>query len=349
MNIVKKVCNWYFSKGALPYWGILFLDCSAVFFSGLTVYYFRHGGMGLAQDFWQVTNGLLLSLVLYVMAFFVFHTFRGVMRYASFVDLHGVVYSTATAGAAVCLLHQVEIRLGLTPYIIMPRLESAILIFIIATMMMWALRILVRTLHDLYRGADDIQKVFVYGCMQGGIALAKSIRENTTSKYRLGGFVSSDKSLSGNWLLGVQIYYDDDNLVSLMQKKRAKAIFVSPFVVEHFTRRTALIDELINADIKIFMMSDAEEWDGKSDLSHHQLREVEIEDLLPREKIEVDLVAIGSMLRDKRILITGAAGSIGSEMVRQIAKFSPAEFILVDQAETPMHDVRRIWRATIPH
>ncbi|WP_025881272.1 polysaccharide biosynthesis protein [Segatella baroniae] len=348
MNIVKKVCNWYFSKGALPYWGILFLDCSAVFFSGLTVYYFRHGGMGLAQDFWQVTNGLLLSLVLYVMAFFVFHTFRGVMRYASFVDLHGVVYSTATAGAAVCLLHQVEIRLGLTPYIIMPRLESAILIFIIATMMMWALRILVRTLHDLYRGADDIQKVFVYGCMQGGIALAKSIRENTTSKYRLGGFVSSDKSLSGNWLLGVQIYYDDDNLVSLMQKKRAKAIFVSPFVVEHFTRRTALIDELINADIKIFMMSDAEEWDGKSDLSHHQLREVEIEDLLPREKIEVDLVAIGSMLRDKRILITGAAGSIGSEMVRQIAKFSPAEFILVDQAETPMHDVRRYMARNYP-
>ena len=348
MNIVKKVCNWYFSKGALPYWGILFLDCSAVFFSGLTVYYFRHGGMGLAQDFWQVTNGLLLSLVLYVMAFFVFHTFRGVMRYASFVDLHGVVYSTATAGAAVCLLHQVEIRLGLTPYIIMPRLESAILIFIIATMMMWALRILVRTLHDLYRGADDIQKVFVYGCMQGGIALAKSIRENTTSKYRLGGFVSSDKSLSGNWLLGVQIYYDDDNLVSLMQKKRAKAIFVSPLVVEHFTRRTALIDELINADIKIFMMSDAEEWDGKSDLSHHQLREVEIEDLLPREKIEVDLVAIGSMLRDKRILITGAAGSIGSEMVRQIAKFSPAEFILVDQAETPMHDVRRYMARNYP-
>lgn len=348
MNIVKKVCNWYFSKGALPYWGILFLDCSAVFFSGLTVYYFRHGGMGLAQDFWQVTNGLLLSLVLYVMAFFVFHTFRGVMRYASFVDLHGVVYSTATAGAAVCLLHQVEIRLGLTPYIIMPRLESAILIFIIATMMMWALRILVRTLHDLYRGADDIQKVFVYGCMQGGIALAKSIRENTTSKYRLGGFVSSDKSLSGNWLLGVQIYYDDDNLVSLMQKKRAKAIFVSPLVVEHFTRRTALIDELINADIKIFMMSDAEEWDGKSDLSHHQLREVEIEDLLPREKIEVDLVAIGSMLRDKRILITGAAGSIGSEIVRQIAKFSPAEFILVDQAETPMHDVRRYMARNYP-
>lgn len=348
MNIVKKVCNWYFSKGALPYWGILFLDCSAVFFSGLTVYYFRHGGMGLAQDFWQVTNGLLLSLVLYVMAFFVFHTFRGVMRYASFVDLHGVVYSTATAGAAVCLLHQVEIRLGLTPYIIMPRLESAILIFIIATMMMWALRILVRTLHDLYRGADDIQKVFVYGCMQGGIALAKSIRENTTSKYRLGGFVSSDKSLSGNWLLGVQIYYDDDNLVSLMQKKRVKAIFVSPLVVEHFTRRTALIDELINADIKIFMMSDAEEWDGKSDLSHHQLREVEIEDLLPREKIEVDLVAIGSMLRDKRILITGAAGSIGSEMVRQIAKFSPAEFILVDQAETPMHDVRRYMARDYP-
>ena len=88
------------------------------------------------------------------------------------------------------------------------------------------------------------------------------------------------------------------------------------------------------------MMPQSEEWDGHSDLSHQQLREVEIEDLLPREKIEVDLVAIGNMLRGKRILITGAAGSIGSEMARQVAKFQPAELVLVDQAETPMHDVR---------
>jgi len=207
-------------------------------------------------------------------------------------------------------------------------------------MIMWGLRVLARSLHDTYRGADNIHKIFVYGCMQGGIALAKSIRDDS-SNYRLGGFVSDDKSLNGSWLLGVQVYYDDDNLVNLMQEKHVKAMLISPLMAEHFTKHTSLVDALIKAKIKILMMPSAEEWDGKSDLSHHQLREVEIEDLLPREKIEVDMVAIGAMLRGKRILITGAAGSIGSEMARQVAKFGPKELILIDQAETPMHDIRR--------
>jgi FlaA1/EpsC-like NDP-sugar epimerase len=88
------------------------------------------------------------------------------------------------------------------------------------------------------------------------------------------------------------------------------------------------------------MMPLAEEWDGKSPLSHTQLHEVDIEDLLPRDKIEVDMNAIKDMLTGRRILITGAAGSIGSEMARQVATFKPAELVLVDQAETPMHDVR---------
>lgn len=176
--------------------------------------------------------------------------------------------------------------------------------------------------------------------MQGGIALAKSIRNQNPLRFRLRGFISGDKSLDGSWLLGEQVHYDEVSVVELMKKQKVTTILVSPLQTENFTRRTSLIDALIAANIKIMMMPPAEEWDGHSDLSHNQLKEVEIEDLLPREKIEVDLVAIGSMLRDKRILITGAAGSIGSEMARQVAKFQPAELVLVDQAETPMHDVR---------
>lgn len=176
--------------------------------------------------------------------------------------------------------------------------------------------------------------------MQGGIALAKSIRNQNPLRFRLRGFISGDKSLDGSWLLGEQVHDDEDSVVELMQKQKVTTLLVSPLQTENFTRRTSLIDALIAANIKIMMMPPAEEWDGHSDLSHNQLKEVEIEDLLPREKIEVDLVAIGSMLRDKRILITGAAGSIGSEMARQVAKFQPAELVLVDQAETPMHDVR---------
>lgn len=340
MNPIHKFCNWYFSRGTLPYWCILALDCAAVFMSGLAIYYLKYGGLSLAQHFWQLTLGLGICLLAYVVAFFTFHTFRGVMRYSSFIDLSRIAYSNIAAGVFVCLVHQVEAYFGHSQFYMTPRFESAIFIYALATMIMWGLRVIVKTLHDTYRGDDSVQKVFIYGCMQGGIALAKSIRSQVPLHYRLRGFISGDKSLDGSWLLGEKVHYDEDSVVELMTRLKVTTLLVSPLLTERFTNRPTLIDALIKANIKIMMMPQSEEWDGHSDLSHQQLREVEIEDLLPREKIEVDLVAIGQMLRGKRILITGAAGSIGSEMARQVAKFQPAELVLVDQAETPMHDVR---------
>lgn len=341
MNIIRKLCNWYFSRKVLPYWCILAMDCIIVFVSGLLVFYLQHGGLGLAQHFWQVAHGLALCLIVYIISFFAFHTYHGVMRYSSFVDLHRVAYSTAAAGVGVCLLHQVQVHAGLSQYMLIPRIDSALMLFIVATMLMWGLRVIVKSMHDMSRGGSTIQKVFVYGCMQGGIALAKSIRNESPQRYRLRGFISTDKSLNGSWLLGEQVYDDDDSVVETMQKYQVSALLVSPLQREYFVSRTSLIDALIKAGIKILITpAEAEEWDGKSDISHQQLREVEIEDLLPREKIEIDMDAIGEMLTSKRILITGAAGSIGSEMARQVAKFNPADLILVDQAETPMHDVR---------
>ena len=341
MNTLRKLCNWYFSRKALPYWGILAMDCTIVFLSGLFVYYLQHGGLSFALHFWQVTFGLCVCLVLYVFAFFIFHTYHGVMRYSGFVDLHRVAYSTATASIGVCILHQIQVHGGFTPYLLIPRFENSLLLFIVATMLMWCLRVFVKSLHDISRGDDSIQKVFIYGCMQGGIALAKSIRNENPRRYRLRGFISTDPSLNGSWLLGEHVYLDDDNVVETMKKYQVSTLLVSPLQREKFITRTTLIDSLIKAGIKILISpAEAVEWDGKSDLSHKELREVEIEDLLPRDKIEIDMDAIGNMLRGKRILITGAAGSIGSEMSRQVAKYNPSELVLVDQAETPMHDVR---------
>ena len=339
-NMIRKICNWYFSRNALPYWCILTLDCTAVFISGLLVYYIQYGGQSLAQHFWSVTLGLLCSLIVFIISFMVFHTFRGVIRYSSFVDLHRLAYSTATACAIVCLFHQIEVHAGLSPYILFPRVGGSILIFIISTMLMWMIRVLVKSLHDIYCIPTTAKNVFIYGCMTGGVALAKSIQNSVDRKYHLKGFISGDPNLDGTWMLGVPVHYDTDGAVQNMKDDNATVLLVSPIQSERFTNRTTLIDALVEAGIKIMMMPQAEEWNGKSDLSHNQLKEVEIEDLLPRKKIEVDMEAIGAMLKGKRILITGAAGSIGSEMARQVAKFAPADLILIDQAETPMHDVR---------
>lgn len=341
MNPFRKFCNWYFTKKALPYWCILMIDGVAVYLSGLIAFYIQHGGLTLAQNFWSLTGGVLLCMIIYILSFFMFHTFKGMMRYSSFVDLHRVIYSTLAGMGGICLLHQIQIYTGWANHLLIPDLKSAFLIFILSTTMLCSIRIIVKSLHDTYRGTDTIKRVFVYGCMEGGVAIAKSIRSEVPARFKLCGFISDQPGDGGIWLLGKKVYEDNDGLLSVIKEKNISVVLVSPLMTEKFTKRTSLVDGLINAGVKIMMMPPVEEWDGKSDLTYHQLKEVEIEDLLPRDKIEVDMNAIGEMLSGRRILITGAAGSIGSEMARQVAKFKPANLILVDQAETPMHDIRR--------
>lgn len=340
MNLLQNFSKWCFSKRTLPYWCILAYDSVIVIASGFFVYYLQHGFTDLVENINRVASGMGICLLIYILAFVLFHTFNGVLRFSSFIDLRRVAYSTFTASFLVCIFHQVQVFGGLTPYMLTPRFFSGVQIFITATMFMWALRIMVKILHDNYRKGDDTLNAFIYGCMQGGVALAKSVRSQSPSRYRIVGFVSADKSMTSSWLMGEKVYFDDEHVVEKMKLNNVKVLLVSPLQTERFTHRTELIDALIAAKIKIMMMPPAEEWDGKTALSHMQLHEVDIEDLLPRDKIEVDMNAIKEMLTGRRILITGAAGSIGSEMARQVATFAPSELVLVDQAETPMHDVR---------
>ena len=340
MNIIKRVFLRLLSRGALPYWCILMVDCLIVFVSGLAVYYLQFGFQMLIDHFSHVSVGLIVSLLVFLISFFAFHTYKGVLRYSSFVDLNRLAYSVATSCAIVCLLHQMQVHDTFVPDLYFPRFKGAVLIFILATSTMWALRVFVKTFHDSLRNIVHAKRVFIYGCQTGGIALAKSVLNSVDETYRIAGFVSEDPTFEGTRLLGIPVYYDNEDLVQHMIEKKVSVLFVSPIKSLHFTNRSSLIDRLLAARIKIMMIPQAQEWDGKSELTHQLLREVEIEDLLPREKIEIDMEAIGKMLRDKCILITGAAGSIGSEIARQVALFRPSHLILIDQAETPMHDVR---------
>ena len=316
------------------------VDCLIVFVSGLAVYYLQFGFQMLIDHFSHVSVGMIVSLLAFLIAFFAFHTYKGVLRYSSFVDLNRLAYSVATSCAIVCLLHQMQVHDIFVPDLYFPRFKGAVLIFILATSTMWALRVFVKTFHDSLRNIVHAKKVFIYGCQTGGIALAKSVLNSVDETYRIAGFVSEDPTFEGTHLLGIPVYYDNEDLVQHMIQKKVSVLFVSPIRSLQFTNRSSLIDRLLAARIKIMMIPQAQEWDGKSELTHQLLREVEIEDLLPREKIEIDMEAIGKMLRDKCILITGAAGSIGSEIARQVALFRPSHLILIDQAETPMHDVR---------
>lgn len=339
MNFIKKFTNRFFSKGTLPSWYVLVLDCIIVMGSGYVGAYLDHGGLHFARKFWPITCGILLSLTLYVIAFGLFHTYKGIVRYSSFVDLQKVAMASVTGALATYLLSLSPIT-ACTAVFVMPSFTAVLVSFALTTLFMFLVRVAVKGIYDNFRNDEHAKNAFIYGVKEGGVSLAKSIRIQTPLQYTLKGFVSPEGDINAEYLMGVKIYKDGPELIKTMQDANVKVLIVSPLQTIHFREREELINQLMEAGIKIMMMPAAEEWDGKSELSHNQLHEVEIEDLLPRDKIEVDMNAIGQMLTGKRILITGAAGSIGSEMSRQVAKFAPEELILIDQAETPMHDVR---------
>ena len=337
-NLLSKFSTWYFSKKALPYWGILLIDMSIIFLSGLFVYVLNEGTMN------ALTNvGLLLETFaaygfFYLVGLRVFRTYSGVIRYSSFVDLQRIALAMLL-GTGLILLFRYATTFD-DHYLMPVSNRDLIFTFFLATLWMWSVRIVVKYIFDMSSHSFAAKRVFIYGARGGGIGLAKSMRNSESSNYRLQGFVSHEPEMQGRMMMGVRVYPDDDKLVEVMHVRNAEMLFVSPMQSDEFRKKDELINQLTEAGIRIYMMPSAVEWDGKSDLSFSQLKEVEIEDLLPRQEIKVDLLSVADQLSGNRILITGAAGSIGSEIVRQVATFNPASLILIDQAETPMHDLR---------
>ena len=340
-SYAHRLTNWYFTKRALPYWCVLTLDCLIVLFAGYVGAYLENGGNVFAQHFWPLTYGLLCCVAMFIVAFRIFHTYQGVVRYSSFVDLRRGVYASLT-GSVLSYALAVLLRACEVSNPLMPHLLGICTMMVLVTLLMCLERIIVRCLFDVYRTKGRTKRAFIYGVREGGVGLAKSIQNQIRPVYSLVGFVSPHGDLETKYLMGVQVRRDGPNLILHMKEAGATVMLVSPLQTEHFRAQEDLVNSLINAGIRIMLIPNAEEWDGKSDLRQEMLHEVDIEDLLPRDKIEVDMDSIGALLRGKKILITGAAGSIGSEMVRQIAVYKPAEMVLIDQAETPMHDIRML-------
>lgn len=336
MNSLFKLFHWYFSRKALPYWGIFLFDCLIVFLSGLLIYALNNGVYNTLSNFWLLAGSWGIYTLFYIVGFRMFRTYSGILRYSSFVDLQRI----GLAVLAGLILIYIGRQLGLNEYLAEVRMRDIVLAALLAVSLMWMIRVIVKYLYDLTYHQEQAERVFIYGVKQGGIGLAKSIRNQDPAKYILSGFVSDVNDIQDRLLMGVRVYANDKRLVSEMRKKHTNILFVSPLKSEDLRENTEMVNRLTENGIRIFMVPDVQEWNGKSEINHAQLKEVEIEDLLPREKIEVDMEAIGRLLNGKKILITGAAGSIGSEMVRQVSAFAPAELILIDQAESPMHDIR---------
>ena len=320
------------------------MDSLIVAFSVLAAHFIDEGATFMIQQYRPILWGLLITVVLFGFGFRAFRTYSGIVRYSSFVDLQRVAGATFI-GSALTLI--ASLLLADVPQVLLLSPRGVLVLFAISTFLMWVERVCVKRMFDSFR-MDEAVPVAIYGTKAGGISLANSISSVKVKKYRLKAFISDGQEMKNTVLMGKKVYLNGQGIAAEMKMLGVDTLLVSPLKSELFRENTAMVDEFIAAGIHIQMLPAAQTWDGKSDLTPSHLHEVEIEDLLPRDKIEVDMNAIGVLLEGKKILITGAAGSIGSEMVRQVARFEPAEMVLIDQAETPMHDIRLMMAKEFP-
>ncbi len=352
---VEKVLSWYFSRNALPYWGIIVLDFLILLLAGVVTYW-----IFIFRNTIEHNEFLLLkTLVMYALPSLVgarmFHTYSGIVRYSSFVDLTRVLYANIVSLLVAYLMHFLVLYY---PSDIFYHLafRHIVLMYAIGTLMMWGLRVMVKTLYEITTLDARAIRVLIYGEMEGGVGLAKLIRSQSPARFNVKGFIAPDgKYNSHNRVMGLHVFNSTDDIAQIAKRLHIEAVLVAAQRTEEFRNDQKLQDQLLGAGIKIFMSESAKEVEVKDgELQGNQqddglhLKEVSVEDLLPRDEIRVDMKSVGELLTGRRVMITGAAGSIGSEMVRQIAAYQPEAMMLIDQAETPDHDLMLMMQKRFP-
>jgi len=341
MGYIGKIANWYFSRKALPIWGILLIDNAIVFGSIAFMFLLYNRDERSFQNLELVALNALIYMVFYNIGFRIFRTYSGILRYSSFIDLQRTGFAMMVGWALSMATHTLFRHFDVVD-LQMITCRQIFASFLMATIIIWIERIAVKSLHDLLFANQRAKRTFIFGVLSDAIAIGKHIRSEKPMRFHLKGFATIDKKMDGHIMMGEKVYYVDENLIDILKKEKIEAIIVSPQRMKAFRQKQSFQEELINAGIRLYISQQEKELKDEKDImsSAPQLREISIEDLLPRDEIQVDMKSVGEQLTGKCIMITGSAGSIGSEMVRQIAVYNPSELVLVDAAETPQHDIR---------
>ena len=343
MKFFNRLSNWYFSRNSLPYWCIFWIDCAVIFISYLFIYQQINSGAKALGILGQLSMLFAIFTLFHAIGFRIFHTYDGILRYSSFIDLQRVFYAVTFGAVLSAITKNMLLSTHFFPGVEI-EYRNIVLGALISTLVLWATRVIAKTIFDVSLSDYNIKHAFIYGVKEGGIGLAKQIKNSKPMKFKLMGFISDDTKIKHHNLMGTKVYAPDLNTIRKMRNNNISTLLISPGAINVFRANKDFQDALLAEGIHIYMPT-TQEWNRNE---QQQLKEVSFEDLLPRDEISIDMESVGAMLHGKRILITGSAGSIGSEMVRQIAKYSPAELILIDSAETPQHDIRLMMAKQFP-
>ena len=352
-SVLERLAGYYFSRSVFPYWCVVLADMFIVFVSCAFVYWAFHRTGVTYEHRYELLHTVILFSFLSLISARVFRTYSGVVRYSGFVDLLKVCYANALTFGLAIVTYYLFKYLGLDSWRAMRPLQI-FAAFVLSALLMLVMRMIVKTVYDATSSGREAMRVLIYGALSGGAGVAKYIRSEKPARFDLRGFLTHEKRIKGMRMLGVPVYTLDEDLAKIVEKERIQAVLVSPLRVNEFRENQAVQDVLIGAGCKIFMSQAAKEASVKNgvlsdeEVENMQLKEVSVEDLLPRQEIRVDLRSVEEMLHGKRVLITGSAGSIGAEIVRQVAAFGPSKMMLIDQAESPQHDIRLMMARDFP-
>ena len=323
-----------FSSRILPSWTILLIDVIVVVFSIVLAYMIRFSVSEATVMGTQMRRTFLVVIPFTLLFFRVFRTYSNILRLSSFVDVMHIFVALTLAylcSAAVSLVWPMIFKPSFGPMSIL------MISYAIAFMLLATSRMVVKMLNDYFnQNQKTSMNTYIYGT-QAGVDIAKSLRLESEGRFRVVGFMADNPDMVGKVLMGMNVYANDDKLMDHIRRDRVEAVIVSPMKAE-LLKESYLADRLLQENVKIFMAPEvSDDWQGNR---NKVMKEVQIEDLLGRDPIKINMQEIAAHLEGKRVLITGAAGSIGSEIMRQVAMFNPYQLILIDSAETPLHDLR---------
>ena len=331
-----KFFHRYLSAKVLPIWTILLIDVLIIVVSSLLAYALRYDFRSIFLESSTIDKTIVWTVIVNLVFFRVFRTYSNVLRFSSFIDIMRIFVSLTVSYAllmisSVLLASYLDIRLAPVSVLFMA--------YIISFAIMSCSRIVVKMFYELLNfDGSHSANVFIYGAKEAGVNIAKALRVNLRNHYRLRGFIADEPELINKVMMGVKVFPNDESLIDVLNDRDVHTIIISPAKMEEL-KKSDMADRLLAHNIKLMTAPPLSEWSGQT-LNRTQLKEIQIEDLLQRDPIEIDIHKVASHLEGKRVMITGAAGSIGSEIMRQVASFNPYKLILVDQAETPLHDIR---------
>lgn len=333
---MKKFVRRYLSVNVLPIWMILAMDVVMIGLSLLLAYALRYDFSSRVLDSATMWRTMGLTMIVSLVIFKMFRTYSSVLRLSSFVDIARIfvaLFVSYTAVALACMVAPLVTDIRLAP------VNVILMAFIINFALMASSRVIVKMMFETIKAGGSSQtNIFIYGAKEAGVNIAKSLRVSMRERYRLRGFIADEPDLYDKLIMGVRVFPNDENLFDILTQKGVKTIIVSP-AKRNELKKEENLDRFLKHNIKLLTAPPLSEWNQRG-LESGDIKEIQIEDLLQRDPIQIDIRKVASHLEGKRVMITGAAGSIGSEIMRQVATFNPYKLILVDQAETPLHDIR---------